>query len=325
MKEKFALWQLLFFKYLQRDWKKSLLWIVLLAGFSGGFLPYFDDIAQSGSGVGMFETMQNPAMVSMVGATSVTQASDYTVGAMYAHEMLLFCGLFAMIMTALHVIGHTRKEEDLGLQELIRSFRVGRQANSLAVMVEVSLINLLIALATAGLLTSFGVAGITWSGSLLFGFSVGLAGFLGGVFGLFFAQIMAASTGATGATLSFIGLLYILRGATDVSAEKWSFVNPMGWTYLTYPFTENRWYLLLIGVVFSVLIMLFAFLLEGKRDLSAGYLPDWVSQTSALNWPSQMPMEKFDGTAFAVVTAISLAMIVLGLIGYKKRDLKEGA
>ena len=143
MKEKFALWQLLFLKYVQRDWKKILLWVVLLGGFSGGFVPFFEEIAKGTGLQGMFETMQNPAMVSMVGPTPVTEASQYTIGAMYAHEMLLFCGLFAMIMTALHVIGHTRKEEDLGLQELIRSFRVGRQANSLAVMVEMILINLL--------------------------------------------------------------------------------------------------------------------------------------------------------------------------------------
>lgn len=281
MKEKFALWELLFLKYLQRDWKKILLWVVLLAGFSGGLVPYFEEIAQGDGGVGMFETMQNPAIASMVGPTPVTQASDYTVGAMYAHEMLLFCGLFAMIMTALHVVGHTRKEEDLGLQELIRSFRVGRQANSLAVMVEITLINLLIGLATSGLLLSFDVKGITGTGSLLFGLSVALAGVLGGVFALFFAQIMATSAGASGASLGFIGLLYMLRGATDVSNEKWSMVNPMGWTYLTYPFTENRWYPLALGLIFSVVVTLVAFFLEGKRDLNDGYLPEWEGRAQA--------------------------------------------
>lgn len=37
------------------------------------------------------------------------------------------------------------KKEELGLIELIRSFRVGRQANSLAVIAESILINLLLA------------------------------------------------------------------------------------------------------------------------------------------------------------------------------------
>src|SRR5699024_289926 len=82
--------------------------------------------------LGMYETLQNPAMTSMVGPTPIETAANYTLGALYAHEMLLFCALFAMIITVLHVVGHTRKEEDLGLAELVRSFQVGRQANSLA-------------------------------------------------------------------------------------------------------------------------------------------------------------------------------------------------
>lgn len=53
-----------------------------------------------------------------------------------------FCSLFAAVISVLHVVSQTRKEE-LGLIELIRSFRVGRQANSLAVIAESILINLL--------------------------------------------------------------------------------------------------------------------------------------------------------------------------------------
>ena len=54
-------------------------------------------------------------------------------------------------------------------------------------------------------------------------------------------------------------------------------------------------------------------------------LPKWLSRTSALNWPSQMPMKDFDAIAFFGVFAVSLVLVVLGLWGYQKRDLKEGA
>src|SRR5699024_10502027 len=107
--------------------------------------------------------------ISIVGPTPVEMASDYTVGAMYGHEMLLFCGLFAMIVSLLHVVSHTRKEEELGLTELIRSFQVGRQANSFAVIVQTILINCLLAFFIAGVMASFGVDSITTSGSILFG------------------------------------------------------------------------------------------------------------------------------------------------------------
>ena len=281
MKEKFALWYLLFIEYLKRDWKKILIWVVGLGSFNGGFVPAFEEIAKGQGLVGMYETMQNPAMTAMVGPTPITQSSSYTVGAMYANEMLLFCGLFAMIVAVLHVVGHTRKEEDLGLQELIRSFRVGRQANSLAVIVEMTLINLLMGALTAVLMSSFGVHSIGWQGSWLFGGSVALAGILGGVLGLLLAQIMPTSAGATGASLSLVGILYMARAATDVSAPNLSMFNPMGWTYLTYPFTENRWYPLVIGLIFSLAVVLLSFVLEGNRDLNDGYLPEREGRSRA--------------------------------------------
>ena len=81
--------------------------------------------------MGIFETLKNPAMIAIVGPTPIETATEYTLGAMYAHEMLLFCGLIAMVISVLHVISHTRKEENLGLTELVRSFHIGRQANAL--------------------------------------------------------------------------------------------------------------------------------------------------------------------------------------------------
>src|SRR5690625_262462 len=94
-------------------------------------------------------------MTSIVGPTPIETAANYTLGALYAHEMLLFCALFAMIITVLHVVGHTRKEEDLGLTELVRSFQIGRQANSLATIIESIFINVILALFISGVMLSF--------------------------------------------------------------------------------------------------------------------------------------------------------------------------
>lgn len=281
MNKKFALWNLLFIQYLKRDWKKMMIWLLGLGLFSGAYVPAFEEIGKGQGLLGMYETMQNPAMVAMVGPSPVKKAVHYTVGAMYANEMLLFCGLFAMIISILHVVGHTRKEEDLGLTELIRSFRVGRQANSLAVIVETIVINLLLALVIGGIMASFGSQTITIEGSLLFGASISLAGIIGAVLGLVMAQIMPTSSGATGSSLAIVGTLYILRAGTDNSNIHLSMINPMGWTYLTYPFTENNWFPLILGIVFVLILLLIAFSLEGSRDLNAGYLPEHMGRAYA--------------------------------------------
>ncbi|MCG3418193.1 ABC transporter permease [Oceanobacillus jordanicus] len=274
MKEKFARWDILFLLYLKRDWKKMIVWILGIGLFSAAFVPAFEEIAKGEGFLGMFETLQNPAMIAMVGPTPIESATSYTLGAMYAHEMLLFCGLFAMIMAALHVVGHTRKEEDLGLTELVRSFQIGRQANSLAAMVEIAFINLILALIIGGVMVSFGADTISIEGSFLFGASIGMAGIMGAGIALVMAQIMPTSSGATGSTLGIIGLLYIIRAGTDVSNVDLSIINPLGWTYLTYPFTENNWILLLFVLIFSLIMMVIAFTLEGARDMGAGYLPE---------------------------------------------------
>src|SRR5690625_78139 len=274
MKEKFARWDILFFQYLKRDWKKIMIWVVGLGLFSAGFVPAFEELAKGGGAVGMFETLQNPAMTSMVGPTPIDIATDYTLGAMYAHEMLLFCGLFAMIVSVLHVIGHTRKEEDLGLMELVRSFQVGRQANALATMMETIIINIVLALFITGVMLSFSANTISIEGSLLFGISIAMAGIIGAGIALIMAQIMPTSASATGSALSIVGLLYIVRGATDVSNVTFSMINPLGWTYLTYPFTENSWLPMMYALIFTVVAVIIAFALEGARDMGAGYLPE---------------------------------------------------
>jgi len=281
MKEKFSRWDTLFAQYLIRDWKKMIVWIVGLGLFSAAFVPAFEEITKGQGLLGMYETLQNPAMTSMVGPTPVETATDYTLGALYAHEMLLFCGLFAMIIAVLHVVSHTRKEEDLGLTELLRSFQIGRQANSLAAITETVFINILLALFIAGVMLSFGADTISAEGSLLFGASVGMAGIIGAGIALIMAQIMPTSSGATGSALGIVGLLYIVRAGTDVSNVDLSMINPLGWTYLTYPFTENNWVPLIFALIFSVIAVIIAFALEGARDMGAGYLPEREGRESA--------------------------------------------
>ncbi|SIS77303.1 ABC transporter permease [Salimicrobium salexigens] len=283
MRENFAQWETLFLLNLKRDWKKIIVWILGFGLFSAAFVPAFKEIAKGNGLLGMFETLQNPAMIAMVGPTPVGTAVDYTLGAMYAHEMLLFCGLFSMVIAVLHVVGHTRKEEDLGLTELVRSFQIGRQANSFAAIMQIVFINLLLTLFISVVMISFDAETISVEGAFLFGASVGIAGIIGAAIALVMVQIMPASSSATGSTLGIIGLLYIIRAGTDVSNVDLSMLNPLGWTYLTYPFTENNWIALVFALIFSLIAVVVAFSLERGRDMGAGYLPSREGRESAAN------------------------------------------
>lgn len=274
MRENFAYWNVLFKEYLKRDWKIIVFWIIGLGAFVGGFVPAFVEISKGQGLVGMYETMKNPAMIAIIGMTPVKEAADYTVGAMYSHMMLVISVLFTMIIAVMHVVNHTRKEEESGLKEFVGSYCIGRYANSFALMVEEILIHVVLSLFIGGLMASFGEKSVEAGPSFLFGVSVGLAGMIGAVIALVMAQIMATSTGATGSSLGIVGILYLLRAGTDISNADLSMLNPMGWTYLTYPFTENNVLPLFYGIAFCVLMIFLAFMLERARDMGAGYLPE---------------------------------------------------
>src|SRR5699024_12103107 len=133
--------------------------------------------------------------------------------------------------------------------------------------------NILLALFIAGVMLSFGADTISAEGSLLFGASVGMAGIIGAGIALIMAQIMPPSSAATGSSLGIVGLLYIVRAGTDVCNVDLSMMNPLGWTYLTFPFTDYNWFPLIYALIFSIIVAFIAFTLEGGRDMGAGYLP----------------------------------------------------
>lgn len=309
MKEKFGRWNILFVQYLKRDWKKILIWILGLGLFAAGFIPAFVEIAKGDGAIGMFETLNNPAMTALIGANPVSNASEYTIEVMYAHEMLLFSGIFSMVVSMIHVIGHSRREEDLGLTELVRSFQVGRQANSLAIMFEVFIVNVLLALFISGVMLSFKVDSISVEGTFLFGVSIGLAGIMGGAIALVMAQLMPVSSAATGASLGVMGVLYILRGLTDISNISLSMYNPLGWIYLSYPFIENNWLTTIFGLVFTGFLVTVAFVLEGRRDMGAGYLPEKQGRANA-----KKSLLSIQGLFFRLNKGIIFAWLITFLI-----------
>lgn len=316
MNEKFARFEQLLGIYLKRDWKKIVLWVVLLGLFGGGFVPAFQEIAKGDGLAGMYYTMDNPALTAIVGTSPVESAENYTLGALYAHEMLLFTGLVSAVISALHVVGHTRKEEDSGITELISSFRIGRQANSLAVMLEILLINGLLVFVTAGTMLLFDAETMGAQGAFLFASAIGLTGMMGAAIALVMAQIMPTSGGASGSAIRIIGLMYIGRGMTDVVNPDVSPWIPMSWTYLTYPFTENNWIFLGYLVLFSAVMWLLAFILEGNRDIGSGYLPQRTGRPQARRSLLSVP---------GLLLRLNRGMLISWMVGFALMGLAYGS
>lgn len=322
MKEIFGRWEVLLIHHLKRDWKKIAIWVLSLSLFSAGLLPTFVELAKGEGLVGMYETLKNPAMIAIIGPSSAKDVESYHLGAMYAHEMLFFSALFAIILSVLHVISRTRMSEEFGISELVRSFSLGRQANSLAVMVEVFLIHCIMALAIAGILLSFSVETISFEGAFLFALSIALSGCIAAVVSLCMGELFSHSSTAKGVSFALIIGLYILRGATDLSNPKLSYLNPLAWSYLSFPFTENNWKPVLYALIFCSIILVIAFFLEAKRDLGFAYIPEKEGRSNAKKSLLSIPGLFFHLQKFAIFSWLFVFFILSASYGAIYGDME---
>jgi len=261
---------------LKRDWLKLIIWILAVLAFAasgGGKFEALLHTAQQRET--MFTMFQNPAMISLFGPLSVHHGADFNAAVAFGQTMPLITALVFAIVSVIYVINRTRKDEDDGVAELFRSFQIGKSANTMAVIVELFLLQVIISLILAFSLQLGHVEGMTrFSDNLLFASAIGGQSFMWGMFALVFAQIFPDAGGAKGATFGFLGLLYIIRMGTDVQAVNAGWFNPLSWTYLSDVYVKNDWLPIVLTLCLSVLLIILAFVLESNRDMNAGYLPE---------------------------------------------------
>ncbi|MFD2628659.1 ABC transporter permease [Oceanobacillus kapialis] len=219
----------------------------------------------------MAQSMVNPAMTAMLGKGY--GLDNYTIGAIMAHQMLLFTVLAMAIMNILLVARHTRADEEDGKIELIRSLPAGRLANLCATMLLAAFTNIAIALLTGGGLYLLGIDSLTLEGSFLYGTALGVGGFFFATVTAVFAQLSENARGTVGLSFAVLGVSYLLRAIGDVSNETLSWMSPLGWILGSEVFVTNLWWPIGITGIVAVLLLAIASVLYSKRDLGAGLLP----------------------------------------------------
>jgi len=50
-------------------------------------------------------------------------------------------------------------------------------------------------------------------------------------------------------------------------------------------------------------------------------LTEWFSKTAIHSWIPQMPMDDFDAPIFITITLISITLMLIGYLGYSRRDM----
>ena len=296
---------------LRRDRIRLPIWIVALLGTvyasAGAVANTYDTplkIASYANNLG-----NSPATIAMNGPAVALD----TQSGILIYETSLTVLIGTALMVTFLVVRHTRSEEESGRAELLASTVVGRHAAvSAAVSVGV----------TSSVVVGLGV-GIAMlgqqmpaSGAWLFAASVAAMGAVFTGVAACSAQVMTHSRGAIGLSLAVLGLSYLLRAYGDVRDVFWSWLSPMGWSQQVRALDENRWWPLLISMVFTALLLGAVAALGSRRDLGSGIVAQRPGPADAS--PSL-------GSAFGLAWRLQRATILAWTIGIFVTGLMFGS
>lgn len=295
---------------LRRDRIQIPIWIISIVAATVAIAAMFPQLYPAGPERQVIaQIMQNPAMTSMVGPGY--GLDDYHIGAIVAHQMLLFTAVVVAIMNILLTIRHTRRDEEQGRIEVIRSLPVGRLSNAAATMLVLTIINITLGLLTGLGLGMLGLEGMTWAGSFLYGAVLTVVGIFFAATTLFFAQLTETSRAALGYSFAFLGLSFLLRAIGDTSSETLSLLSPLGLVLRAQVYVNNYWWPIWIVLAAAALMTLAAFRLNTIRDLEAGFFSAKPGPAHASRF-LQSPLGLVLRLEKTVIIAWAVGMFVLG-------------
>lgn len=273
---------------LRRDRIRFLAWVLgltaMLAYFANALGLVLDQEALESFAV----LASNPVMALIggpgYGFDDITTAR-FLVGLYGAYVMI-----GAALMSIMTVTRHTRVEEQTRRAELVRANVVGRHAQLAAALILVALMNLVMT-ALMSLAFHFSPADPgSLASSLLFACSIGAVGLVFAGVAALTAQLSPFSRAASGIAGAVLAASFIVRGLGDMSAVQggdldWlSWLSPFGWSQQTAPLTLDRWWPLAISLAAMLVLVAAGFMLQSRRDLAAGILPDRLGSAVAPGW-----------------------------------------
>jgi ABC-2 type transport system permease protein len=251
----------------------------------------------------------NPALRFLLGRLNGT-----SIGAFLAARWNVWGAGFAVLLTIFVVVRHTRADEEAGRLELVGSAAVGRQAPLTAALLAAAVANVAIVLLTFLWLA---VLKLPVAGSAALALSISGCGLVFGGVAAVAAQLTVTARGARGIAIATLGAAFVLRAVGDSGSPglSWlSWVSPLGWAELTRAFGSagESWWVLIVPLAASVVLVAAAFSLASWRDHSAGLRPERTGRPAAsgrlrgpfgLAWRLQGPVLVAWLTAFVFVFA----------------------
>jgi ABC-2 type transport system permease protein len=248
-----------------------------------------------------------------------------SLGALSLLKMAAMGTVMVAILAIMLVTRHARAEEEKGRTELVGASAVGSWAQ-LAAAVAVAAI----AMVGIGVLSAIGLTlvGLPAAGSWAFGLSWALTGLAFAGLSAVTNQLTVSARAATSLAVIGLAVAYLVRAVGDVMGDadgpSWlSWISPVGWTQQVRAYAGDRFAVLLLPALLTLLLLAVAVFLQDRRDLGGGLLPERNGRAQAapglrtpmaLAWRLQYPM---------LVGWLVAYLVMGGIIGSIVNDLGD--
>ncbi len=209
-----------------------------------------------------------------------------------------------------------RAEEEAGRMELVLAGVLGRQTVFVCAMAAIALSTVTLWLAE---FAGFAIAGLPAGGSAYLALSTVsvVVAFVG--VGALVSQLAPTRRIALELGSAIVALAWILRVIADTShGAGWlRSLSPLGWAEQMRPFTGARPAFLLLPVAASVVMLLAAARIAGRRDIGTGILPSRDSaepRLRLLSSPTAQALRTDQGGLIAWACGVGAFAVILGLV-----------
>lgn len=288
--------------------------------------------ASVGSVVGLYSTPAELANYAQVATADVAIKAisgpgygldDPTQGAVVMNETGLFTLLGVALMVVFLLIRHTRAEEEGDRAELVRAAPIGRYATLAAASLWVSALTLAVSLGVTVSLLAFGLPA---PGSLAYGSTLFLFGltFIG--IAAVAAQVASSSRAATASASGVLGASFVVRAVGDMGNGPLIWLSPLGWAQAIRPYADERWWVLILPLVASMVLATAAVSFLAKRDLGAGFFkqrPGRAEGSARLATPLALVMRLQRSSLIGWTLGVAIGGFFFGMVADQADDLLE--
>jgi ABC-2 type transport system permease protein len=242
-------------------------WVLIIGVLPAGTAAQYQDLYPDEASLAQVSSViSNPSLVAINGPLF----AGGSIGALTAWKIMVTEVILIGLMAILTVIRHSRTEEETGRLELLSAGVLGRYAPITAALWTAGLASL-----ASGALTTLFLIGVKQPavGSVAMGAAIALSGLFFAAVAAVAAQLTESARSAIAIATSVLGAAYLLRALGDSGPTWLSWLSPIGWAMRLQSFADEQWWTLALLAGFAVLFGWVAYTLVGRRDLSAGLLP----------------------------------------------------